>query len=351
MKKFISVIFWMRAISCLGVVLTHSISVTLGQNPDLEKNEWPTYVQLFLMFSTPTFVFITEFLNSYIYGGELKKGFFRKRLLFLGVPYMFVNVIWTFNHHSPTNIMEFIDGFLLVSIRGYSVTYFIVIIFQFYILHMIFGKILSKVKPFPIIIASIIITSMYWGVRLIFPAPDNLIGSLIWGKEGQTIFFGWITYFLLGYYIGIYYHSFMSKIRDYKYHIIGLFIASIIIVILTHNLGINSAIGSKRLDTPIYTTAVILMFFLLNTYVKYVPKFILFISNYSFSIYLLHLMFLNRMTVLSGSIFEDILYKFIITIVLSICITYIINLSNFGKYLVGNIVKTQHESLYKNILL
>lgn len=47
MKKFISVIFWMRAISCLGVVLIHSISVTLGQNPNLEKNEWPTYVQIF----------------------------------------------------------------------------------------------------------------------------------------------------------------------------------------------------------------------------------------------------------------------------------------------------------------
>lgn len=78
MKKFISVIFWMRAISCLGVVLTHSISITLGQNPNLEKNEWPTYVQLFLMFSTPTFVFITEFLNAYIYGSKLKKKFFKK---------------------------------------------------------------------------------------------------------------------------------------------------------------------------------------------------------------------------------------------------------------------------------
>lgn len=345
MKKFISVIFWMRAISCLGVVLTHSISITLGQNPNLEKNEWPTYVQLFLMFSTPTFVFITEFLNAYIYGSKLKKGFFKKRLLILGIPYIFVNMFWTFSYHSPTNLIEFIDGFLLVSIRGYSVTYFIVIIFQFYILHLIFGEFLKKVKPLPIIIGSIIITSIYWGIRLIFPAPDNFIGSIIWGKEGQTLFFGWITYFLLGYYIGIYYDSFTSKIREYKYHILGLFIISIIIVLLTHNLGINSAIGSKRLDTPIYTTSVILMFFLINSYIKYVPKFILFISNYSFSIYLLHLIFLNRMTVLSDSIFEDILYKFIITIVVAICIMYIMNLSNFGKYLVGNIVKTEHKSL------
>lgn len=37
MKKFIPVIFWMRSVSCLGVVLIHSISITLGQNPNLEK--------------------------------------------------------------------------------------------------------------------------------------------------------------------------------------------------------------------------------------------------------------------------------------------------------------------------
>lgn len=340
----------MRAISCLGVVLIHSISVTLGQNPNLEKNEWPTYAQIFLMFSTPTFIFITEFLNSYIYGATLKKGFLKKRLLYLGAPYIAMNIFWTFSHHNPTNIKELIEGFLLVSIRGYSVTYFIVIIFQFYILHLILGKMLKKLNPLPIIFISIIFTSAYWGMRLILPAPDNLLGSLVWGKEGQTIFIGWITYFLLGYYIGINYHNFMSTIRKYKYHIIGLFIFSIVLVLITHNLGINSAIGSKRLDTPIYTTSVILMFFLLNSYIKYVPKFILFISNYSFSIYLLHLVFLNKMTMLSNNVWEDILFKFIITITLSICVGYLLNITKYGKYLVGNIVNTKHESIYKNVL-
>lgn len=68
-------------------------------------------------------------------------------------------------------------------------------------------------------------------------------------------------------------------------------------------------------------------------------------SNYSFSVYLLHLIYLNRMTVLSNSIFEDILYKFIVTLVLSICIAYIINLNRFWKYLVDNIVKIEYKSL------
>ena len=190
MKKFISVIFWMRAISCLGIVLIHSISITLAENPSLEKNDWPTYVQLFLMFSTPTFVFITEFLNAYIYGEKLKKGFFKKRFIYLGIPYIILNIFWAIIHHSPGNILDFIQAFILVSIRGYSVTYFIVIIFQFYILHLIFGKLLKKINPIPVIIISIVLTSLYWGIRLILPAPDNILGTLIWGKEGQTIFIG-----------------------------------------------------------------------------------------------------------------------------------------------------------------
>src|SRR5699024_11802370 len=89
----------------------------------------------------------------------------------------------------------------------------------------------------------------------------------------------------------------------------------------------------------------ILMFFLLNSYIKYVPKFILFISNYSFSIYLLHLVFLNKMTMLSNNVWEDILFKFIITITLSICVGYLVNITKYGKYLVGNIVNTKHESI------
>lgn len=79
---------------------------------------------------------------------------------------------------------------------------------------------------------------------------------------------------MLGYYIDIHYDIFVSRIRKYKYHIIGLFIISIIIVLLIYNLGINSNIGSKRLYTPIYNNLIILMLFLVNSYIKYISKFI-----------------------------------------------------------------------------
>ncbi|REI27600.1 adhesion protein [Staphylococcus felis] len=350
MKEYISIVFWMRAIACLGVVLIHSISHTLSINPNLEKNQWPTYVQLFLMFCTPMFVFIAEFLNARFYGDKLKKGFFRKRFLYLGVPFLVVNLIWTLLETSPSHFSNFLSTFILVSFRGYSVTYFIVIIFQFYLLHIIFSKYLRKLNPITVITISIIITSFYWGIRLIIPAPDNIVGALIWAKEGQTLFIGWITYFLLGYYIGIYYDSFIQNLKHYRLHIIGLMIFSIIFVLLTHNLGINSAIGSKRLDTPLYTTAIILFLFLASSYFKYVPKFILFVSNFSFSIYLLHLFFIYSFPMTHNHFGYDILYKFLLAIVMSIICAYLVNRLRVGKYIIGSVTKLDHAQMLKGTL-
>lgn len=347
MNKFIPVVFWMRAISCLGIVMIHSISITLSNNPNLVKNEWPTYLQVYLMFATPMFVFITEFLTAYKYGDTLKEGFFKKRLIILGIPYVLFNIFWTFSKYDSANFVEFINNFMHVSIRGYSVTYFIVIIFQFYILHYLFAKYLKNIKALPIIIGSIILTSIYWSIRLRFPAPDNMFGQLVWGKEGQTIFLGWLTYFLLGYYIGKNYTAFKNSIQKYTVPIISLLVFSIIFVYYIHTSGFNSAIGSKRIDTPIYTTSIILVFFLLSSWFTYVPKFILFISNFSFSIYLMHLIFLNKMTMLSEIVYLDILYKFIVAVCLSVAVSYLFNLSKYGKYFVGNVNSLTHYELHK----
>lgn len=342
-RKLIPEIFWMRALACIGIVTIHSISLTIANNPDLVKNQWPTYVQLYLMFCTPLFVFITEFLNARRYGDTLKKGFLRKRLIYLGIPYIVLNLFWTIQKYNPASLIELLDGFITVSIRGYSVTYFILIIFQFYILHIIFSKYLRKLNPVVVIAMTLVLTSTYWGIRLIYPAPDNIIGQLIWAKEGQTIFFGWVTYFVLGYYIGIHYDSFKENIRKYSGLIVGLFIFSIFFVLIIHNLGINSAIGSKRLDTPIYTTAVILMMFLALSYYNYVPKFIMYISNYSFGIYMLHLIFINNMGMMTDIVFWDILYKTILAICLSIFTAYVFNLSKYGKFIVGSVGKTDYD--------
>ena len=97
-----------------------------------------------------------------------------------------------------------------------------------------------------------------------------------------------VKLFLLGFYIGTYYEVFMERIKNYSIHIIiGAFL-SILFMFSNYLLGISTWVESKRIDTPIYVTMIILLFFLFSSYIKYVPKFIVFISNYSYCIYLVH---------------------------------------------------------------
>ena len=96
-----------------------------------------------------------------------------------------------------------------------------------------------------------------------------------------------VKLFLLGFYIGTYYEVFMEN-KNYSIHIIiGAFL-SILFMFSNYLLGISTWVESKRIDTPIYVTMIILLFFLFSSYIKYVPKFIVFISNYSYCIYLVH---------------------------------------------------------------
>src|SRR5690606_14673637 len=89
--------------------------------------------------------------------------------------------------------------------------------------------------------------------------------------------------------------------------------------------------------------AVILMIFLISTYYNHVPKFIMYISNYSFGIYLLHLIFINDMGMMTDIVFWDITYKAILAVCLSIFTAYVFNLNKYGKFFVGNVGKTRHD--------
>ena len=75
--------------------------------------------------------------------------------------------------------------------------------------------------------------------------------------------------------------------------------------------GILTLVDSKRFDTPIYVTMVILLFFLIASYFKYVPRFIIFISNYSFSIYLIHYFFVHRLERARSSVVKHPIYVYI----------------------------------------
>ncbi|MCD8821938.1 acyltransferase family protein [Staphylococcus gallinarum] len=349
MKTYTSVIFWMRTIACLSIVLIHSITTTFSKMDFVGHSTLIRIIQLLLMFSTPLFVFISEFLLAKNYHVKTKPGFFKNKLIYLGIPYLFINIGISFFYFKPKHFSDFLHYLSETMFHGAAVTYFIVIIFQFYILHYLFSKYLIKWKPIPVIIGATIFATLYWAFRQFVPQSDNPVLGLFWEREGWMLFLGWISYFLLGFYTGVYYETFMKKIKNYTWAILLGAVLSIVIMVGNYLIGISTWVESKRFDIPFYVTMVILVFFLFSSYFKYVPKFILFISNYSFCIYLIHYFFVHNLGLLrQDSAVLNITFNFIITLAVSICLAYIFNLFKFGKYIVGGIGNVQYDHVYES---
>ncbi len=349
MKTYTSVIFWMRIIACLSIVLIHAITTTFSKMDFVGHGTAIRIFQLLLMFSTPLFVFISEFLLAKNYHVKTKPGFFKNKLIYLGIPYIVVNLAISYFYFEPETLDDYFGHVSNTMFHGGAVTYFIVIIFQFYILHILFAKYIIKWKPIPVIIGATIFATLYWAFREFVPPSENPILGLFWGREGWMLFLGWISYFLLGFYTGIYYESLMKNIKKYTWLIIFGAILSAGILISNYLFGVSTWVESKRFDIPFYVTMVILLFFLFSSYVKYVPKFVLFISNYSFCIYLVHYFFVHDLGLLrADSSLRNIAFTFILTVTISVCLAYVFNLFKLGKFMVGGIGHINYDKVYES---
>lgn len=349
MKTYTSVIFWMRTIACLSIVLIHAITTTFSKMDFVGHGTAIRIFQLLLMFSTPLFVFISEFLLAKNYHVKTKPGFFKNKLIYLGIPYIVVNLAISYFYFEPETLDDYFGHVSNTMFHGGAVTYFIVIIFQFYILHILFAKYIIKWKPIPVIIGATIFATLYWAFREFVPPSENPILGLFWGREGWMLFLGWISYFLLGFYTGIYYESLMKNIKKYTWLIIFGAILSAGILISNYLFGVSTWVESKRFDIPFYVTMVILLFFLFSSCVKYVPKFVLFISNYSFCIYLVHYFFVHDLGLLrADSSLRNIAFTFILTVTISVCLAYVFNLFKLGKFMVGGIGHINYDKVYES---
>ncbi|MBI5973641.1 acyltransferase family protein [Staphylococcus caledonicus] len=348
MRVYTSIIFWMRAIACLSVVMIHTITTTFYKFDMPNEGYLLRLVQLLILYATPMFVFISEFLLAKQYKTKVKEGFVKQKILTLGIPYIIINLRLAYVYGHPHSFADYLESVEFMMFHGGTLTYFIIIIIQFYALHMLFAKYLVRFNPLKIIIYSLIITTLFWGMRTFIDAPDSPLFHWLWEREGWMIFIGWLSYFFLGFYMGYHYEKLMANIQRYTLHIlIGTF-AVILITSINYLSGFLTLVDSKRVDTPIYVTMIILLFFLVSSYVKYVPRFFIFISNYSFSIYLIHYFFVHRLGALHDHPLLNIIFTFTLTVTFSVCIAYIFNLSKYGKYVVGGIGKVKYETFYQS---
>lgn len=107
MKTYTSVIFWMRTIACLSIVLIHAITTTFSKMDFVGHGTAIRIFQLLLMFSTPLFVFISEFLLAKNYHVKTKPGFFKNKLIYLGIPYIVVNLAISYFYFEPETLEDY----------------------------------------------------------------------------------------------------------------------------------------------------------------------------------------------------------------------------------------------------
>ncbi|WP_046174515.1 acyltransferase family protein [Domibacillus indicus] len=349
MKSTVEEIFLIRAIACLCVVLIHALTVVVWNFPPASEQIRSIMMsgQLLLMFATPIFVFISEFILAYNYKTAVPRGFFGKRLRFIFIPFVVMAVFYAWLSASPDGmaaVWERIgENLFLARYHGY----FILIIFQFYLLHALFARFLARLSPVPVITVSLFINASYLSFfHFTVPAlPADLWRFLYW-----IPFPGWLVYFVIGYYAGLYFEEFQQKVKRFKSWILLSWPVTASIVLFVHQSGLITEISSKRIDVMVLTISTILLLFLAAFYVKRVPGWIIFISQYSFGIYLLH-PFAQKVIQWLVKPFDWSGHPAALTVLLwtggtliSIALTGILNRLPLGAFIVGKINKPKTKS-------
>ncbi|SFD66945.1 Membrane-bound acyltransferase YfiQ, involved in biofilm formation [Lentibacillus persicus] len=339
-QSLIKGVFWLRSIACLAVTLGHAIHTGNLLYEESDMYHRAAYVlSMAVLFAVPVFVFISEFLLAHNYPKHVPAGFLKKRVRILLVPYLFMGTVYALINMDMWTFKSFMISEVSSIFLGKSAVYFILIIFQFYLLHMFFSKYLMRLPAKAVIPIAFLINFLYLAFFNFTEPPNNAIAHYIWNPGYWLPFIGWLFYFVLGFYCGKDYQA-VRKLLRYKW------LPAIPVFALVLTLFMNQhfliAQDSKRVDMLIYASSVIFLIMYISSRVNQVPKVVMFVSNYSFSIFLLNMFYFVLLGTIEPPAFLNImtysLTVFLITLALSIGTAYVFNQFRFGKYLVGRIM-------------
>ncbi len=360
MKPVVKEIFLLRFVACLGIVFMHGVTLALdiydiGESPLLVVL---TSIQLAFMFGTPLFIFISEFVIAYSYPDHLPKKFYEKRFKYIFVPFLFIGILDAALHSIGTNSGEFEKKVILNLFEGDFHGYFIVIIFQFYFLHPLFVKyIVSKYPAYKVMITAFLINFGYLAFFNFLDPYEYFYylpyAELEWSVLNKMPFPAWLAYFVTAYYCGRNYEVFLSLLHRFRYQLFVICLCTLSFLLAIQLWGFITEIHSKRIDVILYTLSVAFFLFYIASKMQGMPSFIIFISRYSFGIYLLHPLFnillKSFLTNYVGkfSIFFVVFISFFFSTISSICVTYLLNKWKFGAYLVGQVHLDEKISVSK----
>jgi membrane-bound acyltransferase YfiQ involved in biofilm formation len=345
----------LRGVACIGVVSIHVLTTVLmhphGASFWLVQSF--SAAQMLLMFSTPAFIFLSAAIVGYFYD-RAPAGFLRKRVRFVLLPFIVVGMVLAlfeaslaFRHHGDAGrlAIEWLNGSLR-NLAGAAHTWFILPIFQFYVLYALFEDQLRRASPHVVIVSALLVNIAYVGF---FDATSTATFS--YAELGGTprdyrysfFFPAWTAYFAVGYYTGRHYDTFMNWLRSHSRILGTCVIATAIFLLWMHFAGIISDVSSRRVDMPLYAIPMMGLILIAGARLQRIPPLFVLVSQLSFGIYLLHpfvlevlrrLLF-SRLPPLPMPVSAAILFAG--TLVISLVVTTALGRIPLGSLLVGNI--------------
>lgn len=212
--------------------------------------------------------------------------------------------------------------------------YFVVIITQFYLLALLFVKLLKKVKPVPLLIVSFVLMLILWRGLVPFLRVSGICEDF---KYIDRVFTSYLFYFVFGCIVGKYYTAFMSRIRRLGVPVTLGFILLAVFDVLAYVYISRIGYTAAEIYHVIYCIGAILftLYFcdFAARHTKKMPRFISSADRATYLVYLCHCLAIARIN-----------YRMELIGVNSIGMRYIIRMVSvyilsFGSCMIWNLLK------------
>lgn len=225
-RKHIQELYYIRAIAALGILIIHATgSFAVYSEFNSKAMYLGIFANQFFRFGSPIFMMISGLVLFYNYRSMEEfnaKDFYKKKLLYIIVPYIIWSIIYfTYKNFGKALIFNKEGIVMLIKeiLRGssFSHLYFITLILQFYIILPLFIKFLikpMKKKPIKLFVSLFILQAiiLVYGRYFRDFSATGLLGffNIYYWKS----IFGWFFYFLVGGILGIHYDKIVEFINN-----------------------------------------------------------------------------------------------------------------------------------------
>lgn len=330
----------LRAIACMSIVLLHSAArnaTVVGSVND------SIYIRILLCGATPTFIMISIIILAMNYKESIPKGFWKKRILYIFLPYIFCAIIDAFIRVDINPRIVLSEEIKHNLFEASHVGWFIIVIMQLYLIFYLIKKFNFDMK-----LGSLMMFFIQFGYTTFIKLP------LPFMKEHSTflksLFPAWVGYFAIAYFIGTYYKQIIEYLSKKKMFTLVLFIISLLIIYVDFKKG-DVVASSRRIDLiPLVVSVTLLVI----AWRSILPKLFIikYISGCSFGIYLMHWhvqRYLAPYTAqVSDNTYIQIAVLFLTSLVASIIIVKLITSVKLGHFILGKNITPSLKQLKKN---